>query len=159
MSLAKRLSIAFFLFFVLLPPLSDYKGFTYPRYEDAYWLALNMYHEAGNQSEIGKIAVGIVTLNRTNHRLFNNTIKGVVTARKQFSWYHTKKIHHPQNQKIWNECVRLSILLLTNRYNHDIIDVLDGVTHFHATYVRPAWRKSMIKIIQIDDHVFYRMKQ
>ena len=28
---------------------------------DLYWMAMNIYHEAGNQPLIGKIAVGIVT--------------------------------------------------------------------------------------------------
>jgi len=155
---AKRLILLFSLFFVFVAPVSNYRSFEIPSYSDVYWLALNMYHEAGNQSEMGKAAVGIVTLNRLSHpKLFENSIEKVVKEYKQFSWYHLKKDHKPYNEEIWNECVRISTLLLTQRYNPEIIDELSGVTHFHATYVKPLWRKSMIKVTQIGDHIFYRM--
>lgn len=156
--LAKRLIVLFSLFFALLNPLSNYTAYEMPRYTDVYWLAMNMYHEAGNQSEKGKAAVGIVTLNRMSHpNLFETSVEKVVKEHKQFSWYHLKKDHKPYDETVWNECVRISILLLTQRYNPEIIEELSGVTHFHATYVKPLWRKSMTKVAQIGDHIFYRM--
>ncbi len=155
----KRLIVLFSLFFVLLNPLSNYTSYQVPTREDVYWLAMNMYHEAGNQPEKGKAAVGIVTLNRLSHpTLFETTIEKVVKEYKQFSWYHLKKNHKPLNEEVWNECVRISVLLLTQRYNSETIQELSGVTHFHATYVKPIWRKSMTKVSQIGDHIFYRMK-
>ncbi len=128
-------------------------------HSDVYWLAMNMYHEAGNQSEFGKAAVGIVTLNRLYHpNLFETSVERVVKENRQFSWYHLKKDHRPHDEELWKECVKIAILLLTERYNPDIIAKLHGATHFHATYVKPLWRKSMIKVAQIEDHIFYRMK-
>lgn len=158
MSLAKRLAVALVLFFTVSLTINQQPA-TIPNSDDLYWLALNMYHEAGNQSELGKAAVGIVTLNRLHHAtMFKSTVQSVVKERKQFSWYHTKKNHAPINRDVWNECLRISELLLTNKYNRDIMNLLSKATHFHATYVKPNWRKTMVKVVQIDDHIFYRMK-
>ena len=41
-------------------------------------LARNIFFEAGNEPEEGKVAVGIVTINRTTDGRFRNTICGVV---------------------------------------------------------------------------------
>lgn len=125
-------------------------------HDDLYWLALNIYHEAGNQHTIGKIAVGVVTLNRVKSDLYEDTIETVVKERKQFSWYHLKRNHIPHDQKLWKECLRIAEMLLTPGYNGDIMKHLANVTHYHATYVRPKWSKTYVKVIQIGDHIFYR---
>ena len=31
-----------------------------------------------------------------------------------------------------------------------------ATTHYHATYVRPAWAKTKTKTTRIDRHIFYR---
>lgn len=123
-----------------------------------HWLALNMYYESGNQSTLGKIAVGVVTLNRMRDSRFADNIEGVVKQYKQFSWYDPNKTYFPKDSASWNECVKLANLLLKLDKNHAIITMFDGITHFHATYVSPEWRKSMIKVAQIGDHIFYKMK-
>lgn len=123
---------------------------------ELHWLALNIYHEAGNQHIIGKIAVGVVTLNRVKSHLYENTIEDVVKERKQFSWYHTKRNHTPKDKVLWKECLRISEMLLTPGYTSDIMKHLTNVTHYHATYVRPKWSKVYVKVIQIGDHIFYR---
>jgi spore germination cell wall hydrolase CwlJ-like protein len=48
-------------------------------------LARNIYYEAGLESEEGKVAVGLVTINRSNDDKFPNTICGVVNQRTVFS--------------------------------------------------------------------------
>ena len=54
-------------------------------------MALNIYHEAKNQSMLGQIAVGQVVMNRVEDRRFPNTVCEVVKQRKrgvcQFSWF------------------------------------------------------------------------
>ena len=122
---------------------------------DQYWLAINMYYEAGNEPLIGKIAVGVVTLNRVRNSNYPKSIKAVVTQPNQFSWY-TGTVKAPTNQKMWKECYEAARLLLTNRVGNDIIALLEGATYFHASYVNPPWRKSKVKIVQIGDHIFYR---
>jgi len=44
-------------------------------------LARNIYYEAGSESEEGKVAVGLVTINRSNHEKFPNSICGVVNQK------------------------------------------------------------------------------
>lgn len=128
-------------------------------HNDLRWLALNIYYEAGNQPALGKIAVGVVTLNRVGHELFPDTVESVVKQHKQFSWYNTKKAVVPKTNDAWIESVNIARYVLKLPKNHAIIEQFDGITHFHATYVRPKWKNSMIKVTQIGDHIFYRMKE
>jgi N-acetylmuramoyl-L-alanine amidase len=53
-------------------------------------LAKNIYYEAGSESLEGKVAVGIVTLNRVNDGRFSSTICGVVNQRTEFQ--HSKTV-------------------------------------------------------------------
>jgi spore germination cell wall hydrolase CwlJ-like protein len=46
--------------------------------QDIQCLARNIYYEAGSEPEEGKVAVGLVTLNRTNTPNYPNTVCGVV---------------------------------------------------------------------------------
>lgn len=127
---------------------------------DLRWLALNIYYEAGNQPALGKIAVGIVTINRVNHHeLFGDTVESVVKQHKQFSWYNSKKVDVPKSNDAWKDSVNIARYVLKLPQNHAIIEHFRGITHFHATYVRPKWKNSMIKVTQIGDHIFYRMKE
>lgn len=126
---------------------------------ELYWLAMNIYHEAGNQPTLGKIAVGIVTINRKNSPLYAKSIEGVVKQRKQFSWYNKNKIVSPKQNAAWEESVAIANYLLTSAEDPVIMKSLRNATHFHATYVRPQWKNSMIKVAQIGDHIFYRMKE
>jgi len=47
-------------------------------------LARNIFYESGSESERGKIAVGMVTLNRTEHPAFPRTVCEVVKQRTVF---------------------------------------------------------------------------
>ena len=51
-------------------------------------LAKNIYYEAASEPEEGKVAVGIVTLNRTQDSRFPGTVCGVVAQRKQKETAH-----------------------------------------------------------------------
>jgi hypothetical protein len=48
-------------------------------------LARNIYYEAASEPEEGKVAVGLVTINRSNHGAFPTTICGVVNQRTNLS--------------------------------------------------------------------------
>ena len=47
-------------------------------YQDIQCLARNIYYEAGSEPEEGKVAVGVVTINRANTPNYPSTICGVV---------------------------------------------------------------------------------
>ena len=125
---------------------------------DLYWMAMNIYHEAGNQPLIGKIAVGVVTLNRLKDKRYPKNIRDVVTEPQQFSWYNTKEANTPPaNNSRWRESYEVAKLLLTKAIGSDIIKLLEGATHFHAIDVKPAWINKVHRIAQIEGHVFYRL--
>ena len=124
---------------------------------DLYWMAMNIYHEAGNQPLIGKIAVGVVTLNRLKDKRYPKNIRDVVTEPQQFSWYNTKQANTPPaNNSRWKESYEVAKLLLTKAIGSDIIKLLEGATHFHAIDVKPAWINKVHRIAQIEGHIFYR---
>lgn len=125
---------------------------------DIYWMAMNIYYEAGNQPLIGKIAVGVVTLNRLHDKRFPKSIRDVVTQPSQFSWYSTKSATPPANSEMWKESYRVAKLLLTKAAGNDIINILEGATHFHANSIKPSWVSAVTKIATIEGHTFYRMK-
>lgn len=125
---------------------------------DLYWMAMNIYHEAGNQPLIGKIAVGVVTLNRLKDKRYPKNIRDVVTEPFQFSWYNTKHANTPPaNNSRWRESYEVAKLLLTKAIGSDIIKLLEGATHFHAIDVKPAWINKVHRIAQIEGHIFYRL--
>lgn len=125
---------------------------------DLYWMAMNIYHEAGNQPLIGKIAVGVVTLNRLHDKRYPKNIRDVVTDPYQFSWYNSKGANTPPTSNSrWKESYDVAKLLLTKAIGSDIIKLLEGATHFHATSVKPDWINKVHKVAQIEGHIFYRL--
>jgi spore germination cell wall hydrolase CwlJ-like protein len=126
---------------------------------DEYWLALNIYYEAASESRVGKMAVGIVTLNRVNDPRYPKTVKDVVTEKNQFSWYNDRVVKAPANKEAWQECLQIAKMLLTKGADNDIMLMLEGATHYHATYVKPPWAKTKTKIVQIGEHIFYRFER
>lgn len=126
--------------------------------EDIYWMAKNVYHEAGNQQGAGRLAVMHVTMNRVNDGRFGNSIKEVVTQKTgktcQFSWYCKDSL--PYNDKKFLETYEYVKNVLP--FLHMIDDITDGALYFHATYVKPYWSKVKQKTIKIGDHIFYKEK-
>ena len=137
-------------------------------------LALNTYHEAKNQSMIGQIATAQVVMNRVADDRYPNTVCEVVKQgphrpswenpekeypvkhRCQFSWYCDGKSDVPKNEKAWKKAQDYAYLVLYNRIN---LDVTEGATHYHATYVRPAWAKTKTRTTRIEKHIFYRWEK
>lgn len=118
-------------------------------------LADNIYFESSNQSEVGQIAVANVTMNRMYSKHFPNTICDVVWEPKQFSWTHDGKSDVPSDAAKYASIYNLAELV----YNHDIPDVTEGATFYHADYVNPPWASAMDeKVAKIDNHIFYRHK-
>ena len=137
-------------------------------------LALNTYHEAKNQSTVGQIATAQVVMNRVEDKRFPNTVCEVVKQgptrpswedpnkeypirhRCQFSWYCDGKSDVPKNEKAWRKAQDVAFLVL---YDKIKFDVTEGATHYHATYVKPAWAKTKKRTTQIEKHIFYRWEK
>ena len=133
-------------------------------------MALNMYHEAKNQSMLGQIAVGQVVMNRVEDSRFPDNVCDVVTQavtykgtdkpvlhKCQFSWYCDGQKDEPKyhSEEWWNAQEYASIVLSGTI----VLDVTEGATHYHATYVRPAWAKTKTRTTRIDRHIFYRWEK
>ena len=120
--------------------------------EDVECLARNIYFEAANQSQIGKIAVGLVVMNRVASERYPNTICEVVNQRSQFSWVNDGKSDTPKDDWAWKISQKLARDILEGKA--EFID-FDDVMHYHADYVSPKWSQSMNQVAQIDQHIFY----
>ena len=128
-------------------------------------LAKNIYFESANESDLGKIAVAMVVLNRVESQDFPNTICEVVhqpsrnSANKkgcQFSWTCDGKPDTVRSQEKYQAIVALSRDILRSR--DTIVDIVDGALYYHAVYVKPSWTKYFEKVARIDTHIFYKNK-
>tara|TARA_R100001463_G_scaffold71351_1_gene125164 strand:+ start:608 stop:1033 length:426 start_codon:yes stop_codon:yes gene_type:complete len=132
-------------------------------------MAANVYHEAKNQSMLGQFAVAQVVMNRVEDHRYPNTIcevvkQGltykngkVVLGKCQFSWYCDGKSDEPnRDSKAWGKAIRHASIIMGETIN---LDVTDGATHYHASYVRPAWAKTKKRTTRIDKHIFYRWEK
>lgn len=135
--------------------------------EDRTCLAQNIYFEAKNQSIKGQIAVGIVTLRRVASSKFPDDICGVtrythfvtetgfpIKHKCHFSWYCDGKPDTPVEMRAWQEAQNIANALLSKESG--IIDFTGGADHYHADYIEPPeWTNQMVRVAQIQNHIFY----
>ena len=133
---------------------------------DYHCLASNIYWEARNQPLLGKVAVAQVVFNRVDHNRYPNTICNVVKQTKfypsgridlhscQFSWYCDGVSDIPLEHEldVYEEAFYMAVDFIENRP----IDVTEGATHYHNTKVNPSWANVLDKVVQIEEHIFYR---
>lgn len=139
---------------------------------DLHCLVENAYFEARNQGTAGIIGVIHVTLNRAQDKRFPDNICDVVYQAKtkpswktgepipmrnqcQFSWYCDGKPDIMNNVKMI-EVVKVAVNQAIGLW-YNGIDITDGATHYHATYVDPHWNTAMKLTTKLGDHKFYRM--
>lgn len=123
-------------------------------------LAKNIYYEAGYEPKEGKIAVALVTLNRSVHPEFPSDLCEVVSQKKkntcQFSWYcETKK---NRNELAFEEAKRIALYVYAN-YER-MRDITGGAIFYHADYVnvRKIGVQNLQKTAVIGRHIFYKEK-
>ena len=129
-------------------------------------MALNIYHEARNQSIVGQVAVAEVVMNRVEDSRYPNNVCDVVKQgltykwkptlpiknRCQFSWYCDGKSDKPREPKAWRDAMHVA----NGVYNGHLDAFVEGATHYHAYYVNPSWAETKTYVTRIDDHIFYR---
>jgi len=141
--------------------------------DDVQCMALNIYHEAKNQSMVGQIAVGLVTMNRVRDHRYPNSVCEVVKQgpsrpswkdssvripikhKCQFSWFCDGKSDDANDKRAWWKAVEYARIVMSYR----IMDITEGATHYHATYVRPAWAYTKTRTTRIETHIFYRWEK
>ncbi len=121
-------------------------------------LALTIYFEARGEPDEGKLAVGHVVMNRTQHRLFPPRVCLVVRQggeklryHCQFSWWCDGRSDRPRDRQAWTKSRALAGLVYWD-YSRD---PTVGALWYHADYVRPKWRHNLIPGPKIGRHLFY----
>lgn len=121
--------------------------------DDLFCMAKNIYHEAGNQSRLGKFAVAQVTINRMKNPLWRDTICGVVFEPYQFSWANNRSIRWttPRASEAWRESREVAREALSHGFR---VKGMEDAVYYHATYVSPNWR-NVDRLVRIGAHIFY----
>lgn len=125
---------------------------------DVECIALNIYHEARGEPDLGKLAVGHVVMNRVSDADYPNIACEVVRQggqlprnRCQFSWWCDGRSDLPINSDAWQQAVELAKLV----YAGQSVDPTQGALWYHADYVQPYWRSKLQRGAVIGRHVFY----
>jgi spore germination cell wall hydrolase CwlJ-like protein len=117
-------------------------------------MAENVYHEAGNQSQRGMIAVSNVVMNRVQSGQFPNTPCSVIYQRNnrmcQFSWVCMSR--SIRDSQLFRRAREVAEMVYYGRTG----DVTNGSTFYHATYINPGWFATLRRTVRIGDHIFYR---
>ena len=118
-----------------------------------------VYFEARGEPYNGQVAVAQVVLNRVRNPAYPNSICGVVYQNKnwrnrcQFSFACDLIPDRVANGPAWRQAQEIARETVAGRLK---IAEVEAATHYHATYVRPRWAKSMQKQKQIGLHIFYK---
>ena len=139
-----------------VPVKVRYQELSKPLQKQIDCLAQNIYYEAGHESQEGKIAVAMVTLNRVSTGFYGRDICGVVKQKTngtcQFSWVCATNGLTNVHNLLYNDIRQLAVNVVMN---YDVIrDVTHGATYYHADYVNPNW--GLPKTTQIGRHIFYK---
>lgn len=117
-------------------------------------LSDNIYYEAGYEPEQGRLAVAMVTMNRTRDPRFPKDICSVVKQRVkstcQFSWFCEKK--RLANRDVYEHAREVAVMVYANY--EKLHDMTKGALYYHADYVNPRWK--LEKTTKIGRHIFYK---
>lgn len=131
-------------------------------------LTQNILFEAGRESDKGKYAVAMVTLNRVESNLYPDNICDVVRQKTkytcQFSWWCINNLQQKAifsrytsaEQRLYDQAQQVALDVYFN-YNK-LYDMTYGALFYHADYVSPYWKYSLKQTAVIGQHIFYRKK-
>lgn len=129
---------------------------------ELWCLATAVYFEARGEAYRGQVAVAQVVLNRTKDHRYPDTICGVVFQNQhrknacQFSFACDGIPEVVNERKPWEQAEDIATKVASGEL---YLTEVGDATHYHATYVRPAWAPRMEKVTQIGLHVFYKFKR
>lgn len=122
-------------------------------------LAAGIYFEARGEPVKGQAAVAQVILNRVRNPTYPSTVCGVVYQNKswrnrcQFSFACDGIRDRVKSPKLWNTAEDVAMAVTAGKI---WLPEVGSATHYHATYVRPRWARSMERVGRIGLHIFYR---
>ncbi|MEQ7153955.1 cell wall hydrolase [Brevundimonas aurifodinae] len=117
-----------------------------------------VYYEAASETALGQAAVAQVVLNRMRHPAFPKTVCGVVfqgqerTTGCQFSFTCDGALGRRPSDAGWARARAVASAAL----NGHVTPEVGMATHYHTDWVAPFWAARLVKMRQIDTHIFYR---
>ena len=130
--------------------------------KELWCMATAIYFESRGESYRGQVAVGQVVMNRVAHKLYPDTICGVVFQNQskrnacQFSFACDGIPEKVTDGKSWKQAQQIAADVVSGK---EYLPEVGYATHYHATYVRPHWAPRMKKLTKIGLHVFYQFKR
>ena len=125
-------------------------------------LATGIYFEARGESRKGQAAVAQVILNRVRNPAYPDTICGVVYQnakqykRCQFSFACDGVKDRIRQPGAYNRAKTIAMQVTSGE---TFVAEIGSATHYYASYVRPRWARSMVKMASIGDHHFFKTKR
>lgn len=130
--------------------------------KELWCLSTAIYFEARGEAYRGQVGVAQVVLNRVKDHRYPDTICGVVFQNQhrrnacQFSFACDGIPESINDRKSWAQAEDIARRFTDGEL---YLTEVGDATHYHATYVRPAWAPRMQKVTQIGLHVFYKFKR
>jgi hypothetical protein len=142
-----------------LAPASSFRfaGSTLDRTRATECLALAALAEAGGD-DAGQRAVMQVVLNRVRHPAFAGTVCGVVfegSSRAtgcQFTFTCDGSLARRYSEAAWAAARQRAAEALGGR----VFAAVGNATHYHTDWVHPWWSPKLVKLAQVDTHLFFR---
>ncbi len=132
------------------------------REDETMCMACNIYHESQGEPDLGKLGVGLVTVNRAESGKFPGTVCEVVWEKHkhfktqrltpQFSWTLDGKSDRVYHEDSWNRSLQIAERLVSG---NGYADITSGALWYHADYVDPPWAKQLYLTIRIGPHLYY----
>ena len=117
-----------------------------------------IYYEAAREPEKGQEAVAQVVLNRVRHPAYPKSICGVVyqggglSTGCQFTFTCDGSLRRTPEPTLWRRSQEVARRALAGFVDKDV----GSATHYHAAYVSPYWAPTLVKMVQVGQHIFYR---
>jgi len=121
-------------------------------------LSQAVYYEAAREPEVGQEAVAQVVLNRMRHPAYPKSVCGVVyqgaarTTGCQFTFTCDGSLRYAPQPALWKRARVVAERALGGHVDKTV----GSATHYHANYVSPYWAPTLVKMVQVGQHIFYR---
>jgi hypothetical protein len=121
-------------------------------------LSQAVYYEAAREPRLGQEAVAQVVLNRMRHPAYPKSVCGVVyqgsarTTGCQFTFTCDGSLRFPPQADLWRQARQVAERALNGYVDRTV----GSATHYHAQYVAPYWAPTLVKMVQVGQHIFYR---
>ena len=127
---------------------------------ELFCLSLILYHEARGEPRVGQLAVAEVVLNRVVDSRYPNSVCEVMEQEHDgvchFSFWCDGLSDNPGDKVLWVEVKTTATQLF---YNYPEINLTQGATHYHHKEILPLWATALTRVVQIDNHIFYRWER